>query len=300
VLSPDDNPYLREKTGDDIVTASGKTLLGADDKAGVAVVMTLAKTLLENPSIPHGEIRVCFTPDEEVGRGIEYLDLAELAADYAYTLDGSPLGELTYESFSADRAVVSVTGVSIHPGQSYGKMVNSQHLAAKIIMMLPQNSRTPDTTKDREGFIHLTNMQGSEAQTELAFILRDFELDGLASHGALLRQICAAVQATEPRAKIECVITPQYRNMSYWLEKDMKPVDVAVRAMEKAGVEPIYEPIRGGTDGSKLTELGLLTPNLFAGMQNFHGPLEWVSLQDMAKAVEVCVQLAQEWTRVAE
>jgi tripeptide aminopeptidase len=297
VLSPEASPYLQQKIGEDIVTASGTTLLGADDKAGVAIIMTLAKTLLAHPELPHGEIRVCFTPDEEIGRGIDALDLKELPVEYAYTLDGGPLGEITYETFSADKAVVSITGVSIHPGHAFGQLVNAQHLAAKIIMLLPHHTRTPETTRGREGFIHLTNMQGSEAHARLDFILRDFELKGLEAHRQLLRQVCAAVQATEPRSKIECTISPQYRNMRYWIEKDMRPVEMAERAMRTLGIAPESTPIRGGTDGAKLTERGLLTPNLFAGMQNFHGPLEWVSLQDMAKAVAVCVELVQEWAR---
>ncbi len=297
VLSSDNSPYLKKKIGDDIVTASGTTLLGADDKAGVAILMTLAKTLLAQPEHRHGEIRLCFTTDEEIGTGIEHLDLDALDVDYAYTLDGAERGELTYESFSADKAVVIITGVSIHPGSAYGKMVNAQHLAAKLIMLLPKETRTPATTQDREGFIHLTDMQGSEAQARLAFILRDFEREGLAALGALLRQACAAVEATEPRARITCTITPQYRNMRYWIEDDMRPVDVATRAMQAVGIAPDSTPIRGGTDGSKLTERGLLTPNLFTGMQNVHGPLEWVSLEDMAEAVAVCLALVEEWAQ---
>jgi len=297
VLSIEAYPYLGQKIGDDIITASGTTLLGADDKAGVAIVMTLAKHLLAHPEIPHGELRVCFTTDEEIGTGIGRLELAELAADYAYTLDGGRLGELTYESFSADKAEVTITGVSIHPGYAYGKLVNAQHLAAKLISLLPMHTRTPETTKEREGFIHLVEMAGSEARVRLTFILRDFETDGLEAHGRLLRQLCAAVQATEPRSGIECVVTPQYRNMRYWLENDMRPVELAQQAMRAAGIEPVSQPIRGGTDGSQLTERGLPTPNLFTGMQNFHGPLEWVSVQDMAKAVAVCVELVQQWAR---
>ncbi|MBA3943574.1 MAG: peptidase T [Herpetosiphonaceae bacterium] len=299
VLLPEANPYLRLKLGEDIITASGTTLLSADDKAGVAIIMTLAKHLLAHPEVPHGELRVCFTPDEEIGRGTDYLELEELAVDYAYTLDGGALGEITYESFSADKAVINITGVSIHPGYAFGQLVNAQQLAAKIIMLLPQHTRTPETTSGREGFIHLTHMAGSAAHIQLTFILRDFELGGLAAYGQLIHQVCAAVQASEPRAKVECVITPQYRNMRYWLEKDMRPVEVAMRAMRELGIEPISEPIRGGTDGSKLTERGLLTPNIFTGMQNLHGPLEWISVQDMAKGVAVCVELVQEWGRAS-
>ena len=299
VLRPDENPYLAQKIGDDIVTASGTTLLGADDKAGVAIIMTLAEQLLAHPEIAHGEIRVCFTIDEEIGTGINSLDLADLAVEYAYTLDGAELGELVYETFSADKAVVTVTGVSTHPGTAFGKLVNALSLAAKIADALPQHTRTPETTRDREGFVHLYQLRGSAAQAELSFILRDFDRDKLSSHGELLRAVCAAVQAGEPRASISCTITPQYRNMRYWLEADMRPVDVATRAMQSLGIEPFSPPIRGGTDGSKLTERGLLTPNIFTGMQNIHGPLEWVSLQDMARSVDVCLAIARGWAEGA-
>jgi tripeptide aminopeptidase len=293
VLSPDVYLYLREKTGDDIITASGTTLLGADDKAGVAIIVTLAEHLLQHPDIPHGELRICFTPDEEIGMGINHLDLDELNVDFAYTLDGGRVGELVYETFSADKAVVTVTGVSTHTGTAHGIMVNALHLAAKIIDMLPQHTRTPETTREREGFIHAYQMKGSAAQAEISFILRDFERDGLAAHGKLVQTVCAAVQATEPRARIECAITPQYRNMRYWLENDMRPVELAREAMIATGIEPFSAPIRGGTDGSRLTERGLPTPNLFTGMQNLHGPHEWISVQDMMKSVVVLTALAR-------
>jgi tripeptide aminopeptidase len=297
ILSPAVNPYLGQKIGDDIITASGTTLLGADDKAGVAIIMTMAEHLLAHPELPHGEIRICFTIDEEIGLGIDHLDLADLAADYAYTLDGGSIGEFVYETFSADKAVVKITGVSTHTGTAFGQMVNALNLAAKLIDALPQHTRTPETTREREGFIHLYRMEGTAAQTELSFILRDFDRDGLATHGDLIRAVCAAIQAGEPRARIECTITPQYRNMRYWLEQDMRPVDLAQQAIRTVGIEPFSIPIRGGTDGSKLTERGLPTPNLFTGMQNIHGPLEWVSVQDMVKATQVCVELAQAWAR---
>lgn len=293
VLSPEVNPYLGQKIGDDIITASGTTLLGADDKAGVAIIMTLVEYLLAHPEIPHGAVRVCFTPDEEIGTGIQHLDIDDLQADYAYTLDGAEVGELVNETFSADKAVVKITGVSTHTGTAFGQMVNALHLAATIIDTLPQHTRTPETTMGRQGFIHAYQLQGSAAAATISFILRDFELDGLASHGELVQSVCAAVQASEPRAKIECTITPQYRNMRYWLEQDTQPIDVAVRAMRKVGIEPIFEPIRGGTDGSQLTERGLPTPNIFTGMQNIHGPLEWISVQDMEKAVQVCVEIVR-------
>lgn len=297
-LSPEQFPYLGEKVGDDIITASGTTLLGADDKAGVAIIMTLARHLLEHPELPRCRLRLGFTPDEEIGRGVHALLPADLGADVAYTLDGAELGEIVYETFSADKAVVHVAGVSIHPGQAKGKLVNALHLAARIIETLPQVTRTPETTAAREGFIHIYEMNGTAAAADLQFILRDFELDGLRAHGDLLQQVCATIQATEPRARITCTITPQYRNMRYWLEDDMRPVELAREACRRLGIEPQSTPTRGGTDGSRLTELGVPTPNLFTGMQNIHGPHEWISVQDMSRATEMCIRLVELWSEV--
>ncbi|MFN3845912.1 MAG: peptidase T [Paracoccaceae bacterium] len=294
VLSPTEFPYLGKKQGHDIITASGTTLLGADDKAGVAIIMTAARHLLQNPDIPHGPIRIAFTPDEEIGRGVDKRLPADLGADFAYTFDGGAVGEVEYESFSADGAIVTVKGVSIHPGYATGKMVNAITLASKIIAALPQATMTPETTSDREGFIHPTDMTGGSSEMVIHFILRDFERDGLAQKGEILRRVCDAVQATEPRAEITCVISPQYRNMRYWLETDMTPVDLARRACARIGVDPVSVPIRGGTDGSRLTEMGVPCPNLFTGMQNIHGPLEYVSVQDMAQATALCLALVEE------
>lgn len=294
-LSPTECPYLADRVGDDIITASGKTLLGADDKAGVAIIMTVAGHLLADPTIARGPLRIAFTPDEEIGRGVHPELPKDLAATVGYTLDGADRGEICYESFSADKAVVTIRGVSIHPGWARGKLVNALHLAAKIVDTLPQATRTPETTDGRDGFIHLYEMTGSAAEAELHFILRDFELDGLAAHGALVRQVAEAVAATEPRAEIEVTITPQYRNMRYWLEKDMRPVELALQACRDVGVEPYSEPIRGGTDGSRLTEMGIPCPNLFTGMQMIHGPQEWISVQDMAASARMVLRLVELW-----
>ena len=293
VLSPSNSPYLGSKQGHDIVTASGLTLLGADDKAGVAIIMSAAQHLLDNPEIPHGTIRIAFTPDEEIGRGVGPDLPKDLACDFAYTFDGGELGEIEYESFSADGAEVRIKGVSIHPGYAKGKMVNAIHLAAKIIEMLPQQTMVPELTDGRDGFIHATDMEGGSSDMRIKLILRDFELEGLEQKRDILRKVCDAVQAAEPRAEITCTITPQYRNMRYWLEKDMTPVDLAREAAESLGIEPISVPIRGGTDGSRLTEMGVPTPNLFTGMQMIHGPLEWVSVQDMARATDLFLALVQ-------
>jgi tripeptide aminopeptidase len=256
----------------------------------------MARHLLENPKVPHGPIRLAFTPDEEVGRGVDPRLPGDLNAQVAYTLDGAELGEIVYETFSADKAEVQIDGVSIHPGHAKDTLVNALHLAARIVDTLPHVTLTPETTEGREGFIHVYQMTGTAASVVLHFILRDFELDGLRRHGELLQQVCATVQATEPRARITCTITQQYRNMRYWLEHDMRPVELAREACRQVGIEPTSTPTRGGTDGSRLTEMGVPTPNLFTGMQNIHGPHEWISVQDMARATEVCVKLAELWS----
>lgn len=293
ILSPAEHPYLATKIGDDIITASGTTLLGADDKAGVAIIMTAARALLENPDLPRPNLRIAFTPDEEIGRGVHKDLPKDLACDFAYTFDGGALAEVEYESFSADGAVVTIKGVSIHPGYATGKMVNAITLAARILSALP-HSATPETTSGRQGFIHATEMSGGSSEMVIHLILRDFEREGLAQKGETLRKICEAIAASEPRAQITCEIAPQYRNMRYWLEKDMTPVELARRACTAIGLEAISVPIRGGTDGSRLTEMGVPCPNLFTGMQNIHGPLEWISVQDMNAAARLMLALVAE------
>lgn len=297
VLNADNSPYLKETVGEDVVTSDGTTLLGADDKAGVAICMALGTYLLAHPEIPHGKIVLAFTPDEEIGRGVSNIKLEDIGVDFAYTLDGSERGEIIYETFSADGAKVKIEGVSIHPGYSKGKMVNAMHLAAKFVDALPQETMSPETTEGREGFIHVYQIDGGAASAEVHLIIRDFEREGLAQLGEIVKDKAARVQALEPRAKVTVDIKPQYRNMRYWLENDMRPVDLARQACENIGIEVISKPIRGGTDGSRLTEMGLPTPNLFTGMQNFHGPLEWVSLHDMEKATELCIELTKLWQK---
>ena len=292
-LSPTDYPYLATKQGHDIITASGNTLLGADDKAGVAIIMTAARKLLSSPELRHCPVRIAFTPDEEIGRGVHENLPKDLQVDFAYTFDGGAVGEIEYETFSADRGIVKIQGISIHPGLAKDKMVNATLLASKIVQTLPQATMTPETTDGRQGFIHLTDMNGGSSEMELKFILRDFELEGLAHKGELLRKVCDAVQASEPRAKIKCEIFPQYRNMRYWLEDDMTPVNNALDAAKSLGIKTVSVPIRGGTDGSRLTELGVPTPNLFTGMQNIHGPLEWISVQDMAQATQLMLKIVE-------
>ena len=296
VLRPASLPYLATKLGEDIVTTSGTTLLGADDKAGVAIIMATARHLMANPDIPHGPVRICFTPDEEIGRGV-HADLPkDLDAAFAYTLDGARAGRDRLRDLLGRRGGGHVQGVSIHPGWAKDKLVNALHLAAKIVDTLPQVTLTPETTDGRQGFIHLHEMSGTAAVGRAA-----------ASSCATSRRTACAPTASccgrsAPRSRrpsrarrSSCTITPQYRNMRYWLENDMRPVELAREACRRIGVEPFSTPIRGGTDGSRLTELGVPTPNLFTGMQEIHGPLEWISLQDMARATELCVELVQLW-----
>lgn len=296
VLDPAKDPDLKSAIGKDIVTASGTTLLGADDKAGVAIAMTLAAHLLAHPEIKHGPIRLCFNPDEEIGRGVDKLDLKELGADVAYTLDGEYLGEINWETFSGDSATVTIEGVATHPGwaRSHG-MVNAVQLAARLLAALPREHLAPETTDGRQGYIHPHDIQGNAAKVTLGFILRDFDNDKLAQHGARLKALCEGLQGAEPRARITCEIKPSYRNMGYWLRNDMRPVEYAFEAVRAAGLQPMERAIRGGTDGSRLTERGLPTPNIFNGCHNAHGPLEWVCVQDMEAAVQVCVKLAEIW-----
>ena len=297
ILSPQEFPYLEDKIGHDIITASGTTLLGADDKAGVSIIMTAINYLLKNPSIKHGPVRVAFTPDEEIGRGVKKQLPTDLNVELAYTFDGGKIGDLSYETFSADKAEVSIKGISIHPGLAKDKLVNAIHIASKIISTLPKATLTPETTDGREGFIYATDILGGSSEIILRFILRDFELTGLKEKGDLLKQVCKVVGATEPRAKINCKITTQYRNMRYWLQKDMGPVRIAEAAMKNLNIQPLPQPIRGGTDGSLLTELGVPTPNLFTGMQNIHGPLEWISVQDMEESTKLCLEILKELSK---
>ena len=298
VLSPKQFPYLAGKVGHDIVSASGTTLLGADDKAGIAIVMTMARHLMQNPDLRRGPIRIGFTPDEEIGRGVHRRLREDLQADIAYTLDGGDLGEIVWETFSGDKALVHVKGVPAHPGQAKDRLVNALHVGATIIGTLPKLTLTPETTSGRDGFIHLYHMSGSASSADLHFIVRDFELEGLRAKGELIEKVCTAVQATEPRAQITCTATPQYRNMRYWLERDMRPVELARQACRQLGIVPFTASVRGGTDGARLSEMGLPTPNLFTGMQNVHGPYEWVSVQDMARATDLCLALVETWSHV--
>lgn len=294
VLSTDTSPDLRGAIGHDIITASGTTLLGADDKAGVAIIMATVRHLLLHPEIPHGAIRLFFNPDEEIARGVTHLDLAQVGARCAYTLDGSAPGEIDHETFSADAATLVIHGVAAHPGWAKDVMVNAARLAGRFLAALP-DAQSPERTSGREGFIHPVECTASAEHATVRLILRDFELAGLAAHRACLEKIVADLRTAAPRARFDLTFTEQYRNMRYWLERDPLPVTLAEAALRLAGLTPRATAIRGGTDGSNLTQRGLPTPNLFAGMHEVHSPREWVSLQDMGQAVVTLVHLARLW-----
>lgn len=287
-------PHLKECLGHDIVTASGTTLLGSDDKSGIAVIMASIRHLLQHPEIPHGRIRVCFNPDEEIGRGMHKVNLAQIDADFGYTLDGSTPGEIDFETFSADGATLEIRGVASHPGWAKDVMVNAARLAGRFLAALPPEL-SPERTDGAEGFIHPVECAAFAEVARVKMILRDFELAGLAAKRAVVEKIVADLRAAEPRARFDLTFTEHYRNMRYWLEQDMRPIEFAREAIQRAGLAPKSTAIRGGTDGSNLTARGLPTPNLFCGMHEVHSPREWVSLQDMAKAVETLIHLAQVW-----
>ena len=293
-LTVEATPHLREAIGHDVITASGTTLLGSDDKSGVATVMAAVRHLLLHPEIPHGRIRICFNPDEEIARGMTKLDPAVVGAVCGYTLDGSTPGEIDFETFSADGAVLEIKGVASHPGTAKDVMVNAARLAGRFLAALPAGF-SPERTDGRAGFIHPVECTATAEHARVRLILRDFERAGLAAHHDRLEKIVADLRAAEPQATLTLTFTEQYRNMRYWLENDMRPVEFAREAIRRAGLTPRSTAIRGGTDGSNLTQRGLPTPNVFCGMHEIHSPREWVSLQDMAKAVETLVHLAQVW-----
>jgi tripeptide aminopeptidase len=294
VIKVDENPDLAHCIGKQIVTADGTTLLGADDKAGVAIIMTAASKLLSSPDILHGPIRIGFTPDEEVGAGTKFFNLKKFGAVAAYTLDGDTVGELNKETFSANSAVITVHGRNIHPGSAKGIMVNSLRTMADIIVRLPRYM-APETTEGYEPYIHPHLLEGEEAKTVLRLLLRDFNTSGLKLQEEILRRIIAEVEPLHPKARIELEIKESYRNMRDGLEKDSRVLDCLWDATRRAGLEPKWVPIRGGTDGSRLTELGLPTPNIFTGGHNYHGPTEWLSVEGMEKAIETVIHLAQVW-----
>jgi tripeptide aminopeptidase len=296
-LDPAQMPELGQKLGHDIVSASGDTLLGADDKAGVAVIMAAVKHLAENPELPRATLRICFTPDEEVGQGATLFDIEKFGARCAYTIDGSDLGELQDESFSAIEARITITGVDVHPGQATGKLVSALRVGAELIAALPRDRLTPDTSSDREGFLHPVTFTGTGESAHIRVIARDFDEDLLQSHVALLRDTAERAVADHPGAVLDFELIRQYRNMRTYIDRMPEVVDAAAQAIRAEGVEPVRLPIRGGTDGSRLSEWGLPTPNLFDGGYEYHSVREWASLQDMAASAATVMRLAEIWSQ---
>ncbi len=295
VITTDKHPYLKEKIGDDLITASGLTLLGADDKAGIAIIMDLAHHLVNNPDIPHPAIRILFTPDEEVGRGVDKLDMDKLNADFGYTLDGGTLGSLEDESFSADGATVTFHGISAHPGYAKNKMTSALKVASDFIDSLPKDSWSPETTSHREGFVHPHTIKGGMEETQVQFIVRDHDTSKLAEYETRLENLAKETVAKYPGVKYDFTVSEQYRNMKEVLRDVPFVSEYALDAMKKAGIDPKPAIIRGGTDGSRLSFMGLPCPNIFTGEMAIHSRHEYVSVQDMEKATKTLIELCQIW-----
>ncbi len=295
VISPQDNPQLRQQTGHDIITASGTTLLGADNKAGVAEIMGAVEYLLAHPEISHGPIRIGFTPDEEVGEGTKFFDVERFGAHCAYTVDGESRGELQMETFSADALTVTFKGFNTHPGFAKNKMVNAIKVAADFVNRLPSDQLSPETTEAYQGFVHPYVLDAGVEQTSVKLLIRDFANDGLHEKEQLLKHIARETVSAHPGSSVVFSVEENYRNMKEVLDNYPDVVGHASEAMQRAGLEPRIEPIRGGTDGSRLSFMGLPTPNIFAGEHNFHSRFEWISTYDMHKAVEVIVELCRVW-----
>jgi tripeptide aminopeptidase len=294
-LRPSESTVLADKVGHDIVTTDGTTLLGADDKAGVAEIMGAVAYFVRHPEVEHAPIRVGFTVDEEVGSGVEHLDIDAFGADFAYTLDGAEIGRIDDETFSASEVRLCIRGHSVHPGTSKGKMVNSIKLAGRLLEKLPADRLSPETTDDREGFVHPVRVAGGAAETLVTFIVRDFDGEELRRHEQLLRDLAAELEREEPRASVEVTVEDSYRNMKEFLEARPRVLDAADEATRRVGLEPERGSIRGGTDGAVLSARGLPTPNIFTGGQEYHSVREWVSVQDMALSTAMVVELAKLW-----
>lgn len=295
VLSTVKYPYLKEHIGHSVITASGHTLLGGDDKAGVSIIMDLAHYLMQHPEVVHGDIRILFTPDEEVGRGTDKLDMQQLAADFGYTLDGGVLGSFEDESFSADAATITIHGVSAHPGDGKGKLVNALKIAGEILAALPKDEWCPETTEGMQGFVHPVKMEGVSEKASIEFIVRDFDTKKLIGYEQRLKSIAEKVLQQYPKASMSFDVHEQYRNMKEVLDKHPQVGAYAAEAYERVGVKLIKIPIRGGTDGSRLSYIGLPCANIFTGMQAIHSRQEWIGVRDMEKAVETLVTLVRVW-----
>lgn len=299
VIEEANNPELKDLKGYDIITTDGTTLLGADDKAGVAEIMDAVNYLVNNPEVKHGEIKIVFTPDEEVGRGAEKFDVEKVGAKYAYTIDGSTRGEVETETFSADAVVIKIKGINVHPGYAKGKMVNSLKVASHFMESLPKEKLSPETTDGRDGYVHCVAMEGNEELTTLKFIIRDFITAKLKEYEELLEDLVKKAVADFPGADYEFEVIEQYRNMKEILDKHPQVEANALEALKRLEIKPIQSAIRGGTDGSRLSYMGLPTPNLFAGGHNFHAITEYVAVQDMEMAVKMIVTIAQVWEEKA-
>jgi tripeptide aminopeptidase len=295
IIRAAEHPALADQIGNDIVTSDGTTLLGADNKAGLAEIMDAAHFLIKNPQIRHGAIKILFTPDEEIGRGVDKADLKKLGADFAYTMDGETAGHIEDETFSADGATITIEGVSTHPGFAKGKMEHAIKIAAAIVERLPKDTCSPETTEGKQGFLHPIGIAGALEKATLSFIVRDFTDEGLKQKEALLETIIKDVMKDFPRSSCRLEIKPQYRNMKQVIDRYPQLIDNAMEAIRRAGLEPVKASIRGGTDGSRLSFMGLPCPNIFAGEHAFHSRLEWVSVQDMEKAMQTIVHLAMIW-----
>jgi tripeptide aminopeptidase len=290
-----DNPALKDQIGNDVVTSDGTTLLGADNKAGVAEIMDAVRILTRDPAIKHGTLKILFTPDEEIGHGVDHVDLKKLGADFGYTIDGETAGNLEDETFSADGAVLNVRGVSAHPGFAKGRMESALKIASRIIDRLPPGAGSPETTEGREGFLHPTDLQATIEGARITFIVRDFDERGLADKEALLEAVVKDVMREFPGSSYDLTIAPQYRNMKAVLDRHPQVTANALEAIRRAGLTPKRASVRGGTDGSRLSFMGLPCPNIFAGEHAFHSKTEWVSVQDMQKAVDTIIHLAMIW-----
>ncbi|MBL7770499.1 MAG: peptidase T [Flavipsychrobacter sp.] len=299
VITTAEHPYLKEKIGDDIITASGTTLLGADDKAGVAIIMELAAYLTAHPQIQHGAIKILFTPDEEIGRGVDKVNLKKLGADIAYTLDAGELGSLEDENFSADGMTVYFHGIAAHPGSAKGKMINAIKLAGEFVAALPKEKLAPEVTEGREGFVHPVRITGSAELAQVDFIIRDFETQKLGVHEFLLQHLADEIVLKYPGARTTYEVKEQYRNMKEVLQHHPQVTALAEQAMLNCGIQPRKFPIRGGTDGARLSFMGLPCPNLFTGEMSLHSKQEYVSVQDMEKSLAVLVELVQLWEKNA-
>ena len=289
------NPALKNCIGHDIITSDGTTLLGADNKAGIAEIMGALAYLIRNPEIKHGKVRIAFTVDEEVGTGTKYFDVKKFGADFAYTIDGETAGEVEDETFCADTAIVKVKGVNVHPGYAKGKMINGVKIAAEFIGRLPKDSLSPETTEKREGYLHPNTIKGGVELTEITFLVRDFTVDGLKEKETYLQNLAAELSQKYSPAYVDVEIKESYRNMKYKLDEHPQVVEYALEAVKRAGLKPVKNLIRGGTDGARLSFMGLPTPNIFTGGHNFHSQKEWISVQDMEKAAETIVHLLQIW-----